>query len=71
MEKSQKKSFDQTVRINKLLEEKSNLQNELYNYKDLSQNQMKKIEELEEIIKIMDKEKIYLATSLLLPTSNI
>ena len=33
------------------------MQNELYNYKDLSQNQTKKIEELEEIIKIMDKEK--------------
>ena len=57
IEKSQKKSYDQTIRINNLLEEKSNLQNELYKNKELAQNQMKKIEELEEIIKIMDKEK--------------
>ena len=57
MEKSQKKSFDQTVRINKLLEEKSALQNELYKYRDLFQQQMKEKEESEEIIKNLEKEK--------------
>ena len=57
LDKLQKKSYEQTMRINKLLEEKSFLQNELYKYKEHFQNQRKDIENMEQIINNLEKEK--------------
>ena len=57
MDKMQRSSYDQTMRINQLLEEKTFMQNELFEFKEINQNQMKEIEELEKKIFNLEKEK--------------
>ena len=53
----QRSSYDQTMRINQLLEEKTFMQNELFEFKEINQNQMKEIEELEKKIFNLEQEK--------------
>ena len=57
LEKAQKKSYEQNMRINKLLEEKSVLQNELYKLKEFLTQQKKEKEDLELVINNLEKEK--------------
>ena len=45
------------MRINKLLEEKSFLQNEVYKYKEHFQQQRKEIDDMDQIITNLEKEK--------------
>ena len=45
------------IKISKLLEDKSNLQNEIYKYKDNLQKSLKEKEELENIIENLENEK--------------